>query len=67
MQTQSIKMQRSNSQADRQVGIMAPKQTNITEAIALVAAEAARVAIQVMAAVNADNSSRLQNAVPKDR
>ena len=39
---------------------MESEQTNITEAIAQVAAEAVRVAVQAMAAGNADSSERTQ-------
>ena len=38
---------------------MVSEQTDITVAVAQVAAEAARVAVQVMAAANADNSKRM--------
>ena len=43
---------------------MAAEQTNITETEAQVAAEEARVVVQAMATVNADNNLRLQNVVP---
>ena len=62
-QTQSIKTQR-NKQTDKEA-IMAFEQTNITKDIAQVAAEAARVAAKAMTTTNADDSQRLQNAVPK--
>ena len=37
---------------------MAPEHTNITEAIVKAAAEAARVAVQAMAAARAENNTR---------
>ena len=44
---------------------MASEHINMTEAIAQVAAEAARIAVQAMGVANADNSQRIQNVVPK--
>ena len=43
---------------------MVSEQTNITKALAQVAAEAARDAVQSMAMSNTDNTQRIQNVVP---
>ena len=43
---------------------MAAEQTNITEAVTQVAAEAARVAVLDIVMVDTDNSQRIQNVVP---
>ena len=43
--------------------IMASEQANITETIAQVAAEAARVEVHHMVIANIDNSQRIQNVV----
>ena len=43
---------------------MLTKQTDITEAIAHVAAKTARVVVQAMAVANADNSERTQMQDP---
>ena len=44
---------------------MADDQANITENVAQIAAEAARVAGQAVAMASAENNQRAQNVVPK--